>query len=185
MDSSPCSAGTVATVMVCSQPSCDIVMAHVEHPSSLKQSPIRGKAIAIAPACIALATPSQRCGKTKPGTKTGHVDCDASFAVVPKKRIKANVNRDVPPIGSLKLRLLLDRYMVGGCYFHCVAHSLHALASDNPVSSTHHEERVTAVYSGTCDNPNTQSASSLHKELGSETWVPAPKVVCLSVLPAW
>ena len=150
-------------------------MAQVEHPSHLQQSPMRKKCLGIAPAGIAWATPPQKCAKTEPGTKTGHVDGDAPLASVRKKTIRANVNGDLPTIRSLNLRLLPDQYVAEACFFYSVAQSLYALPSDIPQSATDLQEKASAVYREVCDSSDKESPTLVHNDLDKETWGARPQ----------
>ena len=163
VDSSPCNTGIVATVRACSQSSCDSVTAQVEQPTPPEQSPMRRKCPAIAPPGI--ATPPRKCAKTEPSTKTGPVDCDAPLASVRQKPIKASVNRDLPTIRSLKLRLLPDQFVAGACFFYSVAQTLHALGSDTPLPDTLLWAKAIAVYREMCGTQHntTQHNITQHK----------------------
>ena len=175
MGFSPCSTGTVAALSACSQSGCDFVMAPVEHPSPLEQSPTGRKRPAIARPCIRLPTPPQKCAKTEPGTNSSPVDCDAPLASVRRKPIKASVNRDIPANRSLKLRLLPDQYVSGAFFVYSLAHSLHALASDNPQSATSLQERAIVQCREMCDILVTEFTSAVHKDLDKETWGARPQ----------
>ena len=85
------------------------------------------------------------------------------------------MKRDLPIVRSLKLRLLRGQYVAGASFFYSVAHSLHALASDTPLSDIDFRERAIAIYREMCDIPVADSALSLHKELEKETWGVQPQ----------
>ena len=140
VDCSPRSTGTVATVRACSQSSSDSVTAHVENPTCLEQSPMRRKRLGIPPPNNAGATPPRKCAKTEPGTKTDPVDCDAPLATVQRKPIKANQNRYLPTIRSLKLRLLPDQFVAGACFFYCLPKAYMQLVVTAPWT-THRSEQ--------------------------------------------
>ena len=84
------------------------------------------------------------------------------------------MNRDLPTIRSLKLRLLLDQYITG-CFFYSIAYSLHALGSDNPLSDVGLQAKAIAVYREMCGILVAESALSVHKDLGKETWGDRPE----------
>ena len=130
---------------------------------------------AITLVCIALSTPPQKCAKTELSTKTRSVDCDAPLSRVQKKSMKANVNRDLRTIRSLKLRLLPDQFVAGACFVYSVAHSLHALGGDTPLSDTWLRAKPTAVYHEMCDILVTECALSVHRDLQQETCAARPQ----------
>ena len=139
---------------------------------------------AIKPACIALSTPPQKCAKTELGTKAGPVDCDAPLSSMQKKLVKANVNRDLPTVRLLKLRLLHDQYVAWSCFYFSVAHSLHAIGSDNPLSDTGLQAKAIGVSREMCDTQVTDCALSVHRGIWTRRHgVPGLKVVCQSTLP--
>ena len=74
------------------------------------------------------------------------MDCDAPLAGVQRKPIKASVNRDLPTIRFLKLRLLPDQFVAWACFFYSVGQSMHAVGSDNPLSDTALRANAIAVY---------------------------------------
>ena len=80
-------------------------------------------------ACLALSTQPQKCAKTQPSTKVGPVDCDALLSIVQRNAIKANVNRAVATIGSLKLRMLHEQYVAGAlfAFFVCPRACMHSV----------------------------------------------------------
>ena len=130
VDCSPCRIGTVATVRACSQSSSDSVS---EYPICLEQSPLRRTPRALPPPSNAGATPARKCAKTELGTKTGPLDSDAQLATVQRTPLKANANRDLPTIKSVKLRLLPDQFVARACFFYSVAQSMHAVGNDSPL----------------------------------------------------
>ena len=172
MDCSPCSTGTVAKVRACGQSSSDSVTTQVEFPASLEQSPMRRKRPGITPPSNAAP---RKCAKIEPGTKTGPVDCDAPLATVKKKPIKANQNRDLPTIMSLKLRLLPDRFVAGACFFYSVAQSLHAISSDVPLDDAPLRAKAIAVYCEMCGLSVEESALTMNGDLERGTWGARPQ----------
>ena len=167
------SKGIVATVRACSQGTSDSVTAQVEQQTPLEQSPMKRRHPTIPPSNAPI-TPSRQCTKTEPGTRIGLVDCDAPSASVQRKPIKPSVNRDLPSIKSLKLRLLLDHFVAQACFFYSMAQSLHASGSDNPLSHTLLWAKAIALYREMCGFVIEESTLLVHRDLEKETWGARP-----------
>ena len=130
---------------------------------------------AIPPHSNAGAIPPRKCAKTEPSTKTGPVDCDAPLATVQWKPIKANANRNLPTIRSLKLRLSLDQFVAGACFFYSVAQSMHAVGSDGPLLDTSLRAKAIAVYHEMCGLSVEESVLSVNRDLEKGTWGARPQ----------
>ena len=75
-------------------------------------------------------------GKKGQGTKTASIDDDAiALDDVDQQPNKAEGGIVLPTVRSLKLRILLDQYVAGACFFYAVAQSPHAISSDAPLDS--------------------------------------------------
>ena len=167
VDCSPC---TVATVRACSQSRSHSVTAEVEHPNLLDQSPIKRNCRAIPPPGNAGTTPTRNCAKIEPGIKIGPVDCDAPFASVQRKPIKATANRDLPTIRFLKLRVLPDHFDAGACFFYSAAQSMQAPRSDGRLSDTTLWAKAIAVHREMCGFLVEESVLLVNRDLAKETW---------------
>ena len=98
------------------------------------------------------------------------MDCAAPLATVQRKPIKANVNRDRPTIGSLKLRLLPDQFVVGAYFFYCVAQSMHAVGSDIRLVDTSLWAKSIVVYCEMCGFSVEDCVLSVNRDLERGTW---------------
>ena len=89
----------------------------LEHPNPPPKTPLTrkrgpyGDVAAPTPTLVALPPAPLKSAKTGQGTKEGRVECDAPVSTIHKKATRADVEKELPIIRSLKLRLLLDWYV--------------------------------------------------------------------------
>ena len=126
--------------------------------------------LAIPPTLVALSTPPSTRTKTGQGTKESHVECDAPLSTAHKKPIKANVEKELPTITWLKLRLLPERYVDVACLFYCVAQSLHALRNDDPLTDRDPRIEATVMCNERCGLQVGESGLSLCTGQEKDTW---------------
>ena len=93
------------------------------------------------------------------------------------KPIKANQNRDLRTIRSLKSRLLRDQCVAGACFFCSVAQSMHAIGSDDPLADASLRAKAIAVYRETCGLSVEDAALTVNRFLQRGHGVPGPKAV--------
>ena len=173
MDCGPCSTGTVATVKACSQSSADSGSTPVEHPSSLEQSPQSKKRPRVTPPSNGAAV---KRGKKEQGTKTAPIDTDATaLDDVDQQPNKAEGGMVLPTARSLKLRILPDQYVAGACFYYAVAQSLHAISSNAPLDSASLRAKAIAVFREMCGLSIQESALSVNRDLGKDTWQGRPQ----------
>ena len=101
-----------------------------------------------------------------------------------KRPIKAEEDRDLPTVRSLKLHILPDQYVAGACFFYSVAQSLHAMSSDVPLDNASLQARAIGVYREMCGLSIEESPLSVNRDLEKDTWGGGPKADYLTTLLA-
>ena len=88
---------------------------------------------------------------------------------------KAEGGTVLPTARSLKLRILPDQYVAGGCFYYAVAQSLHAISSNTLLDGASLRAKAIAVFRDMCGLLIQESALSVNRDLEKDTWRGRPQ----------